>query len=111
MKQLTLMVIFLMAYVTQAHAAQYVCTGLDEAPGFKVVVASPDADGILKPFAHVNGAELRLLQTGSSVSLTLKKSQSQILTVVANQGKLLLSQTDTKNSQENFNVSCIQNEE
>ena len=85
----------------------YVCIGLDEAPGYAIVNATPDPEQSLKPFGHVNGAEVRLLEADDSVSLTVKSSDKKIMTVVAAKGKILFSQLNPEQPDQAMNISCV----
>lgn len=85
----------------QAQAGTYLCMGVDEGDGFIRVEASPAADGTVKAFAHAQGYELRLLELDGSLSLTLKKSNSDIIAIVSKGSEALLFSAGA------VNVNCV----
>lgn len=74
---------------TQSFAKSYLCLGVDENDGFVRVEAKIDPNATVKPFAHLTGQELRLVEMTSStgqetLGLTIKKgpTHSDIISLV-----------------------------
>ena len=105
-KSIIALIVFSTA-LASANTKNYICVGLDEAPGYAIVNATPDLNQELTTFGHVNGAEVRLSEKDGSLSLTLKLSDKKISTVVTTPGKILLNQADYNEGKTSYNVSCI----
>lgn len=93
-------ILFLTALMAMnASATEYICLGADE--GTQRVNGSPDPSQPLRPFGHVQGQEVRLIENADgSLSLSVKKSADRVLVIVARQGALLYSEGAA-------NISCV----
>jgi hypothetical protein len=86
-----------------ASANTYICLGVDENEGFAELNVRPDRNLPVPAMAHVQGMELRLIESedSQSLSLSMKKTSGEVIAVVANPGKILFSTG-------NISVNCVQ---
>ena len=95
--------LFISLTAVQAQAnSNYICLGIDEAPGFATVDAGREEAG--KVFGHAQGYELRLLENDGMLSLTIKKSNSDIISIVGHSARGILF------SQGTVSVNCVKQE-
>jgi hypothetical protein len=102
MKPLFILATLLVSTVT-AHAAPYVCLGADE--GLLKPESKPDPNQPLQPIGHLKGAEVRLLESDDgTLSLSIKKSDDDVIIIVAPAGRILFSEKGAS-------LSCVQHHE
>ncbi|QDK44128.1 hypothetical protein DOM22_02630 [Bdellovibrio sp. ZAP7] len=101
MKKAVLSCIAAMTLVsTVAHASEYTCLGVDENNGLARVNTEVDPTQSIKPFGHVKGQEVRLMEDDGHLSLNIKKADGTMIIIVAMPGGLLF-QDGT------INLSCV----